>query len=111
MEQEIRRPDYVPRKHDRTSSLLNCFIAAAGVTLMTACLVGSAVAAGVWAFGSLFALSETAVLVLVIVAMIPVLLFTVWTAGRAWHVEQLLAQGKDVDMPVFKIAHYFRKAP
>jgi hypothetical protein len=42
-------------------------------------------------------------------AFIPVLWGTVWTAGRAWHVERLLASGKDVDVPVFNLMHYFRK--
>ena len=35
--------------------------------------------------------------------VIPVLWVTVWTAGRAWHVEQLLAQHKDIDVPVFSL--------
>jgi hypothetical protein len=33
----------------------------------------------------------------------------VWTAGRAWHVERLLAQHKDIDTPVFSMMHYFKK--
>jgi hypothetical protein len=34
---------------------------------------------------------------------------TVWTAGRAWHVERLLASNKDIDVPVFNLSHYFKK--
>ena len=41
--------------------------------------------------------------------LIPVLWVTAWTAGRAWHVEQLLAAGKDIDVPVFNLRHYFAK--
>jgi hypothetical protein len=41
--------------------------------------------------------------------MIPVALATVWTAGRAWHVEKRLEQGLDIDNPVFKALHYFRR--
>ena len=44
MEQEIRRPDYVPRVRDRSSSNFNCFLAALGVTLVMGGLVGAAAA-------------------------------------------------------------------
>jgi hypothetical protein len=38
-----------------------------------------------------------------------VLWATGWTAGRAWHVERRLAQHLDVDVPVFKLGHYFKR--
>jgi len=39
-----------------------------------------------------------------------VLWATVWVSLRAWHVEQRLADNKDVDSPVFKIGYYLKKA-
>lgn len=112
MEQEIRRPDYVPRQHDRTASSLNCALAAIGVTAMTLCLVGSAAVTAVWAIArlSIFDASMDTVKILAALVMIPVVILSIWTAGRAWHLERRLAAGKDVDAPVFKIFHYFRNA-
>jgi hypothetical protein len=40
---------------------------------------------------------------------VPVIWATVWTAGRAWHVEQLLEKGGDIDQPEFKLGAYLRK--
>jgi hypothetical protein len=109
MEQEIRRPDYVPRQHDRTSSNMNCFLAAAGLTAMMLCLLGSATAISAWAIAKLFGFGDTLLLILVVLFEIPVLWFSIWTAGRAWHLERRLASGKDMDQPVFKLFHYFQK--
>ena len=109
MEQEIRRPDYVPRQHDRAASSLNCALAAIGVTLMTLCLVGAAALTAVWAIGKLAGASDTILLVMAVVVSIPVLALSIWTAGRAWHLERRLARGQDVDTPVFSVLHYFRK--
>ena len=109
MEQEIRRPDYVPRQHDRAASSMNCALAAIGVTLMTLCLVGSAAVTTVWAISKLMGVSDTVLLVLTAIVAIPVLALSVWTAGRAWHLERRLARGQDVDTPVFGVFHYFRK--
>jgi energy-converting hydrogenase Eha subunit E len=109
MEQEIRRPDYVPRKHDRAASSLNCALAAIGVTLMTLCLVGAAALTTVWAVSKLLGVSDTTMMVLAGLVSIPVIALSIWTAGRAWHLEQRLARGLDVDTPVFNMLHYFRK--
>jgi hypothetical protein len=46
---------------------------------------------------------------LMLLGAIPVLWATVWTAGRAWHVERRLAQHLDIDTPVFRIGHYFKR--
>ncbi len=108
MEQEIRRPDYVPRQHDRAASSLNCALAAIGVTLMTLCLVGAAAVTTVWAVARLFDAGNTVIVVLSGLIMIPVLALSIWTAGRAWHLERRLARGDDVDAPVFKVMHYFK---
>ena len=40
--------------------------------------------------------------------ILPVVWVTVWTAGRAWHVERLLASQQDVDVPVFSMTYYFK---
>ncbi len=109
MEQEIRRPDYVPRLHDRTASSLNCALAAIGVTLMTLCLVGAAALTTVWAVSKLAGVSDTTMMVLAALVSIPVVALSIWTAGRAWHLERRLARGQDVDTPVFSVLHYFRK--
>jgi fatty acid desaturase len=108
MEQELRRPDYVPRKHDRAVSAINCAMAAVGLTAMTFCLVGSAAMTAVWAIGTLFGASQTVFLVLAAIVAIPVLWLSVWTAGRAWSLERRLSEGRDVDAPVFEALHYFR---
>jgi hypothetical protein len=109
MEQEIRRPDYVPRKHDRAASSLNCALAAIGVTLMTLCLVGSGAVTAVWAVAKLFGASNQTIMILSALVMIPVLALSIWTAGRAWHLERRLAAGQDVDAPAYGVFHYFKK--
>jgi isoprenylcysteine carboxyl methyltransferase (ICMT) family protein YpbQ len=108
MEQELRRPEYQPRKHERAASALNCALASVGVTLMTFCLVGAAAVASVWAVAKLFAASDSVISILALISMVPVLFLSIWTAGRAWHVERRLAAGQDVDKPVYKTLHYFR---
>jgi energy-converting hydrogenase Eha subunit E len=109
MEQEIRRPEYKPRQHDRAASSLNCALAAIGVTLMTLCLVGSAAVTTVWAVAKLFSASDQVISVLAAISLVPVLALSIWTAGRAWHLERRLAAGQDVDAPVYGILHYFKK--
>ena len=109
MEQEIRRPDYVPRVNDRSSSTFSCFMAASGVTLLTLCLIGSAAAVTVWAVAQLLGIGNTTLYVLQGLVAIPVIWLTIWVAGRAWYLEQRIAKGQDVDTPVFKLMHYFGK--
>ncbi len=109
MEQEFLKPDATPKTSTQAFSPLGCFLAAAGVTLLTACLVGAAAAASVWAFSKLIGLPDTVLNVLLVLSVLPVLWATIWTAGRAWHVERRLAQHLDIDQPVFRLSHYFRK--
>jgi hypothetical protein len=109
MDQEIMTPDKAPKSSSQAFNPLGCFLAAAGVTLLTFCLVGAAAAASVWAFSKLLGLPDTGLYVLLALVAIPVLWSTVWTGGRAWHVERRLAENKDIDSPVFKIRYYFRK--
>ncbi len=110
MEQEFLKPDQTPKTGTQAFSPFGCFLAAAGVTLLTFCLVGAAAAASVWAFSKLFGLPDNALYVLLALVALPVLWATIWTAGRAWHVEQRLAQHLDIDAPVFGMMHYFRKS-
>jgi hypothetical protein len=109
MDQEIMKPETAPKISSQAFSPFGCFLAAAGVTLLTFCLVGAAAAASVWAFSKLLGLPDMALFILLGLVAIPVVWATVWTAGRAWHVERRLAGHFDIDAPVFKIGHYFRK--
>ena len=69
----------------------------------------AAFAAIIWAFSQLLGLPDTAMYVLMALGLIPVIWSTIWVAGRAWHVEQLLETGRDVDRPVFRAFYYFKK--
>jgi hypothetical protein len=109
MDQEFIKPDVTPKSSSQAFSPFGCFLAAAGVTLLTFCLVGAAAAASVWAFSKLIGFPDIVLNTLLVLSAIPVLWATVWTAGRAWHVERRLAQHMDIDAPVFRFAHYFRK--
>ena len=108
MEQELIKPDRTPKTGQQAFSQFGCFLAAAGATLLTFCLVGVSAVASVWAFSKLLGLPDSFIIVLLGFVAIPVGLITVWTAGRAWHVEQRLAQGLDIDSPVFKTTYYWR---
>lgn len=109
MEQEIIKPETAPAKSSQGFSPLGCFIAAAGATLLVFCKAGAAMVATVWAFSKLLGLPDMMMYGIMAVGALPVLWATVWTAGRAWHVEQLLARHGDIDVPVFKLGYYFRK--
>jgi hypothetical protein len=110
MEQEILKPETAPKSGKQAFSPLGCFVAAAGATLMILCMTGAVMVATVWAFAKLLGLPDMALYVLVALGFVPVLWATVWTAGRAWHVEQLIAGGRDIDVPVFKLNHYLRRS-
>jgi hypothetical protein len=109
MNQEIIKPEAPPKSSSQAFSPLGCFIAAAGVTLLTFCLLGAAAATSVWAFAKLLGLPDWITLIAMAVGMLPVLWATVWTAGRAWHIERRLATNQDVDVPVFHWLHYLKK--
>jgi hypothetical protein len=109
MEQDIITPGTPPKiASSQAFSPFGCFLAAAGATLSTLCLLGSAAAAAVWAFSKLMGLPDSILLVLLGLSALPVLWATVWTAGRAWHVERRLAAGLDIDVPVFTLRHYLK---
>lgn len=109
MDQEVIKPERAPRGGKQAFSPMGCFIAAAGATLVTFCLVGAAAIASVWAFAKLLGFGDTVIIGLLVLIAIPVLMITFWTAGRAWHVEQRLAQGLDIDQPVFQTTYYWRR--
>jgi magnesium-transporting ATPase (P-type) len=108
MEQEIIKPQAEPKAGSQAFSRTGSLMAASGATLLMLCFTGSAMVATIWAFAKLIGVPDIIMYVALGLGVIPVLLVTVWTAGRAWHVEKLLAQHKDIDVPVFSITHYFK---
>ena len=109
MEQEIIKPDTAPAAGSQAFSPFGCFLAASGVTLLVFCKAGAAMVATVWAASKLFGLPDMFMYGLMVLGAVPVVRATIWTAGRAWHVEQLLAQHKDIDTPIFNLSHYLKK--
>lgn len=110
MEQEILKPENPPRTGAQAFSPLGCFLAAFGATLLILCFTGAGMVASVWAFSKLLGLPDLVMYGVMALGFLPVIWATIWTAGRAWHVEQLLAEHKDIDTPVFSVSHYFRKS-
>jgi hypothetical protein len=84
-------------------------MAASGATLLALVFSATSLAAVSWALVRLLSLPNFVLWGLLVLSALPVVWVTVWTAGRAWHVETRLSGGLDVDQPVFKLAHYFRK--
>ena len=109
MEQELIKPDVPPKGSSQAISPLGCFIAASGITLLTMCLLGTAALTTIWAFSKLLGLPEVLSEGLMVLGLIPAVIATVWTAGRAWHVERRLARHQDIDVPNFTLLHYFKK--
>ena len=109
MEQELIKPDAVPKGSSQAFSPLGCFIAASGITLLTFCLLGTAAVTTIWAFSKLLGLPDVLAEGIMILGLIPAGIATIWTAGRAWHVERRLAQHRDIDVPAFDLLHYFKK--
>lgn len=110
MDQEIIKPETEPKTASQAFSPLGCLIAAVGATLLMFCMTGAAMVTTVWAVSKLFGFPDVVMYGLMVIGAVPVLWWTVWTAGRAWYVEQLLAAHKDIDPAVFKLGYYFRKA-
>ncbi len=109
MEQDIEKPLTAPRVGIQGFSPFGCFLAASGAGVLTLCLLGAAAAATSWAISRLFGGSDMLLNVLLVVTGIPVVLATLWMGTRSWHIERRLATGQNVDTPVFKLMHYFRK--
>ena len=108
MEQEILKPETPPKTGTQAFSRTGSLMAATGATMLMLCFTGSAMVATVWAMSKLIGLPDVLMYVMMAIGVLPVLWVTIWTAGRAWHVEKLLAQHKDIDVPVFSLTYYFK---
>ena len=109
MDQEIIKPETEPRTGSQAFSPLGCFLAASGVTLLAFSKLGAAMAATVWAASKLLGLPDFMMYGLMALGAVPVVWATLWTAGRAWHVERRMAQHLDIDAPVFNLSYYFKR--
>lgn len=110
MDQEIIKPPAEPKAGSQAFSPLGVFMAATGATLLMLCFAGSSMVATVWAFSKLIGVPDMIMYVVMALGVLPVLWITIWTAGRAWHVERLLARHQDIDVPVFSLTYYFKKS-
>jgi hypothetical protein len=108
MDQEVIKPDKSPKAGEQAFGTFGILIAAFGAALLTLCLVGAATVASVWAFSKMLGLPDIVIEVLLVLVVIPIIMATIWTGSRAWHVEQRLARGQDVDTPIFKTLAYLR---
>ncbi|MFN4143746.1 hypothetical protein [Aestuariivirga sp.] len=109
MEQEIIKPASQPKGGSQAFSPAGSLMAAVGATLLIFCFTGSAMVASVWAFAKLIGVPDIVMYVVMALGLVPVAWVTIWTAGRAWHVERLIASHQDIDTPVFSLFHYLRK--
>jgi hypothetical protein len=89
--------------------LIGRLIASVGATLLALVFAGTSVVALIWALTTLLGLPKLFLWVLLALGAVPMLWAVLWTAQRAWHVEQLLEQGRDIDQPVFKLNTFWRK--
>jgi len=110
MAEEIIKPDTAPAPGQHAMGPFSSFLAASGIALMAISMLGAAAAATVWAGSKLMGLPDTIMYVLMAIGAVPVLWATIWSAGRAWHVERRLEDGLDIDQPVFKLFHYWGAA-
>ena len=111
MDQEIIRPQAAPPGSSHSIGIVGCLMSAIGVTLMTLTLLGSALAATIWALCQLFGIPDTIMWGLMALGVVPIVMSAVWTAGRAWYIERRLEEGHDVDPPVFSLTYYLKRAP
>jgi nucleoside permease NupC len=81
-------------------------LAAIGATLLALVFSITSVVAVCWALVTLVGLPQFILWALLVLCLIPVAWVTAWTAGRAWHVEQLLEKGSDTDQPAFELCAY-----
>lgn len=102
-------PQAPPKTVSQGFSQVGGLMAAVGATLLMLCFTGSAMVATVWAFAKLIGVPDFIMYAVMALGLLPVVWVTVWTAGRAWHVERLLASSQDIDVPVFNMTHYFKK--
>ncbi|HEY7750175.1 MAG TPA: hypothetical protein VH933_16055 [Aestuariivirgaceae bacterium] len=86
-------------------------IATIGATVLALVMTGTSVVSVIWASVTLLGLPDFFLWGLLVLGAIPIIWGTLWTAGRAWHVERNLEQGLDIDQPVFKLGAYFHREP
>jgi hypothetical protein len=84
-------------------------VAAAGATLLAFVFSTTSIVAVIWALATLLGLPDILLWILLALGAVPIIWTTLWTAGRAWHVEKLLETGRDVDQPSFKLGAYLGK--
>jgi hypothetical protein len=89
--------------------LIGRFMAASGATMLSLVFSGTSVVAIIWAFVTLLGLPKVILWGLLALGVVPVAWAVLWTAQRAWHVEQRLEQGLDIDQPVFKLNAFWRR--
>lgn len=109
MEQEIIPPQPSPAPRSHSMGIFHSFLSAAGVVLLTVTKLGATFSAIIWALSQLLGLPDVVMYIFTALGVIPVIWATIWVAGRAWYVEQLLETGRDVDRPVFQAFHYWKK--
>ncbi|HKQ94753.1 MAG TPA: hypothetical protein VJS40_04035 [Aestuariivirgaceae bacterium] len=92
-------------------NFIGCLLAASGATLLAFVMTLTSVASVAFAVVKLTGLPDVILYGLLVLGIVPVLAATIWTAGRAWHVENRLERGLDIDQPDFSIFGYFRRRP
>lgn len=90
-------------------NLVGCLIAASGATLLALAFSLVSISGVFFAFVKLVGLPDIVLWVLLVLGLIPAIWVTIWTALRAWHVENRLEDGLDIDEPSFDIKVYLRK--
>ena len=99
------------RPETGSPNFIGCLLAASGATLLAFVMTLTSVASVAFAFVKLTGLPDVILYGLLVLGIVPVLAATVWTAGRAWHVENRLERGLDVDQPDFRLFSYFGRRP
>jgi hypothetical protein len=101
---KVQRP--VMERTDGEAPPVGRIIAALGATLLALVFSITSVVSVCWALVTLVGLPQFILLGLLVLGVVPVAWATSWTAGRAWHVEQLLEKGGDADQPTFELGAY-----
>ena len=110
MEQEIIKPEAEPASREQSFSTTGGLIAATGATLLMFCMTGAAMLATLWAVSKLFGFPD--MMMYALMALGPCRCCGSRHGLRAvpGTSSSLLAEHQDIDVPVFKLSHYFRKA-
>lgn len=110
MSEEFLRPDTAPPADSQSIGRVGSLLSAIGILFLVPSLLGAAVFAAIWALGRLIGLPDWFMWPFFAAGGFLVLLATIWTVGRAWHVERRLENGVGVDEPVFRLFHYFGRS-